>query len=76
MRLHSPVIISTVFFVTHMYELAGGFYKKRLENAIFLSAERLSDGKRTFKLIEGKPLKTSFGKDLYKKIITKYSKGK
>jgi len=62
-----------VFFVTHMYELAGGFYKKRLKNAIFLIAERLSDGKRTFRIIEGKPLKTSFGKDLYKKIITKYN---
>jgi len=61
-----------VFFVTHMYELAGGFYKKRLKNTIFLSAERLSDGKRTFRIIEGKPLKTSFGKDLYKKIITTY----
>ncbi len=65
-----------IFFVTHMYELAGEFYKKRFKNAIFLIAERQSDGKRTFRIIEGKPLKTSFGKDLYKKIITKSSRSK
>jgi DNA mismatch repair ATPase MutS len=63
-----------VFFVTHMFELAGGFYKKKLKNAIFLRAERYSGGKRTFKLIEGKPLQTSFGKDLYNEIFVKSGK--
>ena len=54
-----------VFFVTHMYECAHGFAESRRENALFLRAERQSDGGRTFKLSEGKPLKTSYGEDLY-----------
>lgn len=36
-----------------------------LKNAIFLQAERQPDGARTFKLIEGEPLETSYGEDLY-----------
>ncbi|MCR4429599.1 MAG: hypothetical protein NUV45_01110 [Tepidanaerobacteraceae bacterium] len=58
-----------VFFVTHLYEFAHGFYNKRMENAIFLRAERQSDGSRTFKIIEGEPLQTSFGEDLYRYIM-------
>jgi DNA mismatch repair ATPase MutS len=58
-----------VFFVTHLYEFAHGFYDKKMENVIFLRAERQSDGNRTFKIIEGKPLQTSFGKDLYNRIF-------
>lgn len=58
-----------VFFVTHLYEFANGFYDKKMGNAIFLRAERQSDGNRTFKIIEGKPLQTSFGEDLYNRIF-------
>jgi len=58
-----------VFFVTHLYEFAHGLYNKKMENVIFLRAERQSDGKRTFKMIEGKPLQTSFGEDLYNRIF-------
>jgi DNA mismatch repair ATPase MutS len=58
-----------VFFVTHLYEFAHGFYDKRMENAIFLRAERHADGARTFKLIEGEPLQTSYGEDLYTRIF-------
>lgn len=58
-----------VFYVTHLYELANGFYDRRMENAIFLRAERKPGGERTFKLVEGKPLPTSHGKDVYKKIF-------
>jgi len=54
-----------VFFVTHLYEFAHGFYDQRMENAIFLRAERQADGTRTFQLIEGEPLQTSYGEDLY-----------
>jgi DNA mismatch repair ATPase MutS len=57
-----------VFFVTHLYEFAHGFYDKKLENAIFLRAERQTDGGRTFKIIEGEPLQTSYGEDLYNRI--------
>ena len=58
-----------VFFVTHLYEFAHGFYDKKMENAIFLRAERQADGGRTFKLIEGEPLQTSYGEDLYNRIF-------
>jgi len=58
-----------VFFVTHQYEFAHGFYDNRMENAIFLRAERKADGGRTFKVIEGKPMQTSYGKDLYHRIF-------
>jgi DNA mismatch repair ATPase MutS len=58
-----------VFFVTHLYEFARGFYDKKKENAIFLRAERQTDGARTFKVIEGEPLQTSYGEDLYKGIF-------
>jgi DNA mismatch repair ATPase MutS len=58
-----------VFFVTHLYEFAHVFYENRMENIIFLRAERQSDGKRTFKLIEGEPLQTSYGEDLYNRIF-------
>lgn len=58
-----------IFFVTHLYELAHGFYSRTLENALFLRAEREEDGGRTFKLIEGKPLSTSYGIDLYRQVF-------
>lgn len=58
-----------VFFVTHLYEFAHSFSDKKMENAIFLRAERRTDGKRTIRLIEGEPLQTSYGEDLYKKIF-------
>jgi DNA mismatch repair ATPase MutS len=58
-----------VFYVTHQYEFAYGFYEKHLNNAIFLRADRKTGGVRTFKLIEGRPLQTSFGEDVYQKIF-------
>ena len=58
-----------VFFVTHMYEFANGFCEDKMDNAIFLRAERQADGRRTFKLVPGEPLQTSFGVDLYEEIF-------
>ena len=58
-----------VFFVTHLYEFAHGFYDKNMETALFLRAEREADGRRTFKVIEGEPLPTSYGADLYERIF-------
>jgi DNA mismatch repair ATPase MutS len=58
-----------VFFVTHLYEFAHGFVDKKTENAVFLRAERQTDGGRTFKLIEGEPLQTSYGEDVYNRIF-------
>jgi DNA mismatch repair ATPase MutS len=58
-----------VFYVTHLYEFPRGFYDRNMKNAIFLRAERLADGTRTFKLIEGGPEQTSYGEDLYNSIF-------
>ena len=58
-----------VFFVTHLYPFAHAMEELNLKSSLFLSAERREDGSRTFKLIEGKPLETSFGEDLYKRIF-------
>jgi DNA mismatch repair ATPase MutS len=55
--------------VTHLYELAHGFYEKKMRKVLFLRAERQEGGTRTFKLIEGEPLETSFGVDLYESIF-------
>ena len=60
-----------IVFVTHLYEFAHGFVDKRMENAIFLRAERQADGGRTFKLVEGEPLQTSYGEDLYRALWSK-----
>ncbi len=58
-----------IFFVTHLYEFAHNFFNDQAENALFARAERKADGKRSFKIIESKPLQTSYGKDLYDKIF-------
>ena len=36
---------------------------------MFLRAERMADGRRTFRLTEGEPLPTSYGADLYERIF-------
>jgi DNA mismatch repair ATPase MutS len=58
-----------VFYVTHMFNLAQGFYLAKMNDALFLRAERLADGRRTFRLVEGEPLPTSYGEDLYGRIF-------
>lgn len=58
-----------IFFVTHLYGFARGLYDNQMDNALFLRAERKKDGERTFKLIEGEPLQTSFGIDVYQNIF-------
>ncbi len=55
-----------VYYVTHLYEFARSFYR---DDVLFLRAERLPDGRRTFKLKEAGPLETSYGVDLYRKIF-------
>jgi len=54
-----------VSFVTHLYEFARRLYDEKKSNAVFLRAERLPDGTRTFRLIQADPLQTSYGKDVY-----------
>ncbi|MER3458058.1 MAG: DNA mismatch repair protein MutS [Chloroflexota bacterium] len=55
-----------IYYVTHLYEFARSFYG---DNVLFLRAERLPDGRRTFRLKEAGPLETSYGVDLYRKIL-------
>lgn len=58
-----------VFYLTHMFDLAYGFHLATMDTALFLRAERLAGGRRTFRLLEGKPLPTSYGEDLYQRIF-------
>jgi DNA mismatch repair ATPase MutS len=58
-----------VLYVTHMYELAQGFYARAEANSLFLRAERLPDETRTFRMDVGEPLETSYGADLYRRIF-------
>jgi DNA mismatch repair ATPase MutS len=58
-----------VFYVTHLYEFARRIQEKKGRNVLFLRAERLADGSRTFKVKEGDPLETGYGVDLYNKIF-------
>jgi hypothetical protein len=58
-----------VAFVTHSYEFARRFYEAQRNDVLFLRADRQEDGTRTFKLIEARPLSTSFGRDLYVRIF-------
>ena len=58
-----------VFYVTHLFDLAEGFHREKMDAALFLRAERLADGRRTFRLVEGEPLPTSHAEDLYRRIF-------
>ena len=59
----------TVVFVTHLYDLGSRLHAQRLETALFLRAEREADGRRTFRIVEGEPLPTSYGEDSYRRIF-------
>ena len=59
----------SVVVVTHMYDLANGFYEQGLETTLFLRAERGAEGARPFRLSEGRPLPTSYGEDSYRRVF-------
>jgi len=58
-----------VLFVTHLYEFAHRFHRRHVDGALFLRAERRPDGARTYRLVDGEPLQTSYGKDLYDSVF-------
>lgn len=58
-----------IIFVTHLYHFARKAYDRKVAKPIFLRAERRPDGTRPFKLVEGEPLQTSYGEDLYRRIF-------
>jgi DNA mismatch repair ATPase MutS len=66
---------SKMFFVTHLYDFAHRWFDQKMANLLFLRAERRADGVRTFKLVEGEPLETSYGPDLYEKIFNAREEG-
>jgi len=58
-----------VFFVTHLFEFANTLFNRNPGNVLFLRAGREEDGNRSFVILPGKPLRTSFGEDLFNDII-------
>jgi DNA mismatch repair ATPase MutS len=58
-----------VFFVTHLFDLAESFRIQASPSTLFLRAERQVDGRRSFKLVEGDALSTSYGEDLYQMLF-------
>jgi len=58
-----------VLYVTHLFDLAQRFYVARMDTALFLRAERLTDERRTFRVVAGEPLPTSYGQDLFRRMF-------
>jgi hypothetical protein len=58
-----------VVFVTHLVTFANQWQDSAAPWVQCLRAERRDDGVRTFKIVEGAPLSTSFGRDVYRKIF-------
>jgi DNA mismatch repair ATPase MutS len=59
-----------IVFVTHFNELAEAYIGSP-QNPIFLRAERLEDGTRTFKVLQAEPIPTSFGYDIFLRVFGK-----
>jgi MutS domain V len=58
-----------VLVVTHMFDLAEGFYRERMDSAMFLRAQREAGGHRSFRLVESPPLPTSHAEDVYRRVF-------
>ena len=60
-----------VLTVTHLLSFAQRMYDEAAkgQGVEFFSAQRLPDGSRTFKMIQHEPELTSFGLDLYERIV-------
>jgi MutS-like protein len=57
-----------VFFVTHLYDFAHGFYLQGLDTTLFLRAERQSDGRRTFQTQRGR----AAANELWRRLLSAY----
>jgi hypothetical protein len=58
-----------VVAVTHLGELARMLHADRSRQVVFLRAERRQDGTRPYRLVQGDPLTTSYGDDLYQRVF-------
>jgi hypothetical protein len=59
-----------VAIVTHLFPMARALRGDWHDGALFLEAERLPTDERTYRIREGRPLPTSHGDDLYRRIFT------
>lgn len=59
----------TVVLVTHMYDLAHHLHAEGPDSRLFLRAEREPDGRRTYRVLPGEPLPTSYGQDSYRRVF-------
>ena len=57
-----------VVFVTHLYDFAESFFLSDPATTLFLQAGRQTNSVRSYKLISGEPLSTSYGEDVYNRI--------
>ncbi len=64
-----------MLFVTHLSEFALRLHESGRPEVLFLRADRRADGTRTFRLVEGRPLWTGFGQDLYDRIFGGHGAG-
>ncbi|MFI7195464.1 DNA mismatch repair protein [Nocardia nova] len=55
--------------VTHLYDLAHELYQRHDPAHLFLRAERLRDGTRTYRMVEGEPEAGSHGLDIFRRIF-------
>lgn len=58
-----------VFFVTHFFTFAENVLENHKIESVFLKAERMTGGQRTFKIVSGLPEETAYGRDLYDSIF-------
>ncbi len=56
-------------FVTHLNDYAASLFEQREPRVLFLRAERLGDGQRTFRIAPAAPLETSYGDDLFDRVF-------
>ena len=62
-----------IFFVTHLYAYARKLEHTAAAQTVLLRAERLDDGARSFLIKPGTALPTSYGLDLYRRLIDEAS---
>jgi MutS domain V len=63
---------NTVVFVTHLYEFAHRHHEQHADTTLFLRADRDEHGRRSYRIVNGEPLPTSYGTDLYRQIFATF----
>ena len=59
--------------MTHNHQFAADLHRTRPPGVRFLRAEAGDGGERSFRIVEGPPLATSHGMDLYGRIFGRYN---